>query len=123
MKRWLSDWPHASPTPQRSHLLYDLWMWSKISEYAMHNAFAIGFNKRRSEPAELITHHIDKIVCKDQGSTSKEAFNEHLDTSLASYHFTADKDVFHAFCHRALMKWLLLGRSASDDGEKTMLKK
>jgi hypothetical protein len=38
-------------------------------------------------------------------------------------HRAANKDVFHAFYHRALAKWLLLGRSVSDDAEKAMLKK
>jgi hypothetical protein len=96
---------------------------AKDFEYAMHDAFAIGFNKRRNKPAELIARHIDKIMRKGQGSTSEEAFNEHLDASLALYRFTADKDVFRAFYHKALARRLLLGRSASDDAEKAMLKK
>ncbi|KAH8999781.1 Cullin-4B [Lactarius akahatsu] len=95
----------------------------KDFEYALHDAFATGFKKRRNKPAEVIARHIDKLMRMGQGSTSEEAFNEHLDASLALYRFTEDKDVFRAFYHRALAKRLLLGRSASDDTEKAMLKK
>lgn len=35
----------------------------------------------------------------------------------------SDKDVFRTFYHRALAKRLLLQRSASDDFEKSVLKK
>ncbi|KAI9450503.1 Cullin-4B [Lactarius psammicola] len=96
---------------------------AKDFEYALQDAFASGFKKRRNKPAEVIARHIDKLMRKGQGSASEEAFNEHLDASLALYRFTADKDVFRAFYHRALAKRLLLGRSASDDTEKAMLKK
>ena len=96
---------------------------AKDFEYAQHDAFASGFKKRRNKPAEVIARHIDKLMRKGQGSASEDVFNEHLDASLALYRFTADKDVFRAFYHRALAKRLLLGRSASDDAEKVMLKK
>lgn len=95
----------------------------KDFEYAMQDAFASGFKKRRNKPAELIARHIDKMMRKGQGSSGEEAFNQELDALLALYRFTADKDVFRAFYHRALAKRLLLGRSASDDAEKAMLKK
>ena len=92
-------------------------------QYALHDAFSDGFKKRRNKPAEMIARHIDKLMRKGQGSNSDEVFNEQLDAALALYRFTADKDVFRAFYHRALAKRLLLGRSASDDAEKAMLKK
>jgi Cullin family len=91
--------------------------------YALHDAFSNGFKKRHNKPAEMIAHHIDKLLRKGQGSSSDEVFNEQLDAALGLYRFTADKDVFRAFYHRALAKRLLLGRSASDDAEKAMLKK
>jgi cullin-4 len=96
---------------------------SKDFLYALHDAFSAGFKKRRNKPAEMIARHIDKLMRKGQGSASDESFNEQLDSSLALYRFTADKDVFRAFYHRFLAKRLLLGRSASDDAEKAMLKK
>ena len=96
---------------------------SKDFQYALQDAFSDGFKKRRNKPAEMIARHIDKLMRKGQGSASDESFNEQLDSALALYRFTADKDVFRAFYHRALAKRLLLGRSASDDAEKAMLKK
>ena len=92
-------------------------------QYALHDAFSDGFKTRRNKPAEMIAHHIDKLMRKGQGSDGDDIFNEQLDAALALYRFTADKDVFRAFYHRALAKRLLLGRSASDDAEKAMLKK
>jgi cullin 4 len=96
---------------------------AKDFQYALQDAFSSGFQDRHNKPAEMIAHHIDKLMRKGQGSASDEAFNEELDAALALYRFTADKDVFRAFYHRALAKRLLLGRSASDDAEKAMLKK
>ena len=96
---------------------------SKDFQYAIHDAFSDGFKKRHNKPAEMIARYIDKLMRKGRGSASDEAFNEQLDSALALYRFTADKDVFRAFYHRALAKRLLLGRSASDDSEKAMLKK
>lgn len=92
-------------------------------QYALQDAFSDGFKKRHNKPAEMIARHIDKLMRKGQGSASDELFNEQLDAALALYRFTADKDVFRAFYHRALSKRLLLSRSASDDAEKAMLKK
>jgi cullin-4 len=92
-------------------------------QYALHDAFSDGFKKRHNKPAEVIALHIDKLMRKGQGSAGDELFNGQLDAALALYRFTPDKDVFRAFYHRALAKRLLLGRSASDDAEKVMLKK
>ncbi|KAI0259323.1 Cullin family-domain-containing protein [Gloeopeniophorella convolvens] len=75
------------------------------------DAFASGFKKRRSKPAEMIARYIDKLMRAGQGSTSDERFAAQLDAALALYRFTPDKDR------------LLLGRSASDDAERAMLKK
>jgi cullin 4 len=96
---------------------------AKDFQYALQDAFSSGFKERHNKPAEMIAHHIDQLMRKGQGSASDETFNEQLDAALALYRFTADKDVFRAFYHRALAKRLLLGRSASDDAEKAMLKK
>jgi cullin-4 len=60
---------------------------------------------------------------KGQKDASDADFEALLDSALALYRFTNDKDVFRTFYHRALAKRLLLERSASDDFEKAMLKK
>ena len=46
-----------------------------------------------------------------------------MDRVLVLYRFTDDKDVFRTFYRRALAKRLLLEKSASDDFEKSVLKK
>jgi cullin 4 len=91
--------------------------------YARNDAFQLGFKARRNKPAELIARHLDQAMRKGQGTTSDADFEALLDSALALYKFTEDKDVFRTFYHRALAKRLLLQRSASDDFEKAMLKK
>ena len=91
--------------------------------YAMTDSFAMGFKARRSKPAEMIAKHLDKAMRKGQGKSSDAEFQDVLDKALALYRFTDDKDVFRTFYHRSLAKRLLLERSASDDFEKSILKK
>ncbi|KAJ8515287.1 hypothetical protein ONZ45_g7267 [Pleurotus djamor] len=91
--------------------------------YALDEGFRIGFQARRRKPAELIAKHLDKIMRKGQGASSDAAFRALLDSVLALYRYTEDKDVFRRFYHRSLAKRLLLDKSASDDFEKEMLKK
>lgn len=91
--------------------------------YALTDSFTIGFKTRRSKPAEMIAKYLDKAMRKGQGKSSDAEFQDLLDRALSLYRFTDDKDVFRTFYHRSLAKRLLLGKSASDDFEKAMLKK
>jgi cullin 4 len=91
--------------------------------YALSDAFTMGFKARRSTPAEMIAKYLDKAMRRGQGGTSDERFEAYLDSVLALYRFTDDKDVFRSFYHRSLAKRLLLQKSASDDFEASMLKK
>lgn len=91
--------------------------------YALTDAFTTGFKARRNTPAEMIAKYLDKAMRRGQGGTSDEAFEAFLDSVLALYRFTDDKDVFRSFYHRSLAKRLLLQKSASDDFEASMLKK
>lgn len=91
--------------------------------YALTNAFATGFKVRRNKPAEMIARYIDKAMRKGQGSMTDADFQALLDSALAIYRFTDDRDVFRTFYHRALAKRLLLDKTASDDFEVAMLKK
>ena len=91
--------------------------------YALTDAFAVGFKARRNKPAEMIAKYLDKAMRKGQGSTSDAEFQALLDSALALYRFTDDKDVFRTFYHRSLAKRLLLEKTASDDFEVAMLKK
>lgn len=91
--------------------------------YTLTDAFAVGFKTRRNKPAEMIAKYLDKAMRKGQGSTSDAEFQALLDSALALYRFTDDKDVFRTFYHRSLAKRLLLEKTASDDFEVAMLKK
>jgi cullin-4 len=91
--------------------------------YALKDAFQTGFRTRRNKPAEMIAKYIDKAMRKGQKGASDAAFEALLASVLGLYRFTNDKDVFRTFYHRALAKRLLLGKSASDDFEKAILKR
>lgn len=91
--------------------------------YALIDSFQKGFKARRNKPAELIAKYIDKAMRKGQKGKDDKDYSAELDAALGLYRFTDDKDVFRAFYHRALAKRLLLEKSASDDHERSMLKK
>lgn len=91
--------------------------------YALGDAFTTGFKARRNKPAEMIAKYLDKAMRKGQGGSSDVEFDAMLDDVLGLYRFSEDKDVFRTFYHRSLAKRLLLGKSASDDFEASMLKK
>ncbi|KAI0327296.1 Cullin-4B [Cubamyces sp. BRFM 1775] len=90
---------------------------------ALRDGFSAGFKARRNKPAEMIAKHLDKAMRRGQKGKRDEDFEAELDEVLALYPFTDEKDVFRAFYQRALAKRLLLGRSASDDFERAVLKK
>ncbi|KAJ3485804.1 hypothetical protein NLI96_g4680 [Meripilus lineatus] len=96
---------------------------NKDFKYALSDAFQRGFRSRRNKPAELLAKHLDKALRKGQQGKKDADFEKELDAVLGLYRFTEDKDVFRTFYHRALAKRLLLEKSASDDIEKSLLKK
>ncbi|KAG6865824.1 hypothetical protein C0991_011443 [Blastosporella zonata] len=91
--------------------------------YALGDAFTNGFKARHNKPAEMIAKFLDRTMRKGQGGISTADYEALLDSALALYRFTDDKDVFRTFYHRMLAKRLLLQKSASDDFEAAMLKK
>ena len=91
--------------------------------YGLIDAFQAGFKARRNKPAEMIAKQMDKELRRGQKEKRDEEYEGMLDRVLALYRFTDDMDVFRTFYQRALAKRLLLGRSASDDFEKAVLKK
>jgi cullin-4 len=91
--------------------------------YSLKDAFASGFRARRNKPAEMIAKFLDKAMRKGQGSATDAEFQALLNSVLALYRYTDDKDVFRTFYHRSLAKRLLLEKSASIDFEASMLKK
>lgn len=95
----------------------------KMFQNAMRSAFATGFKARHSKPAEMIARYLDKAMRKGQEERSDTDFDTALTNVLELYRFSEDKDVFRTFYHRSLAKRLLLGKSASNDFEISMLKK
>lgn len=91
--------------------------------YGLIDAFQAGFKARHNKPAEMIAKYMDKAMRRGQKGKRDEDFAAELDGVLTLYRFTDDMDVFRTFYKRALAKRLLLGRSASDDFEKSVLKK
>ena len=78
-------------------------------------------NQRQNRPAELIAKHIDvKLRGAGKGETEDEL--EHsLDRVMALFRHIQGKDVFETFYKKDLAKRLLLGKSASNDAEKSMI--
>ena len=127
---FVDEVPIARPTPSRasgSHAADDGERVERVvnrqCEYAVQDAFQEGFKARRNKPAEMIAKYLDKAMRKGQKGKDDSTFAAELDRVLALYRFTDDKDVFRTFYHRALAKRLLLEKSASDDFEKSVLKK
>jgi cullin-4 len=108
-----SDLPAPNP-PAQANTNFD---------YALRDAFQVGFKARRVKPAEMIAKYLDTALRKGQKGTSDADFDMRLERVLGLHQFTDDKDVFRTFYHRLLAKRLLLAKSASDDFEKAMLKK
>ncbi|KAH9850620.1 Cullin-domain-containing protein [Lenzites betulinus] len=106
--------PAPAPPPARPN---------KDVTYALEDAFRAGFKARRNKPAEMLAKHLDRAMRRGQKGKRDEDYAAELDAVLALYRFTEDKDVFRAFYQRALARRLLLGRSASDDFERAVLKK
>ncbi|WVQ83705.1 hypothetical protein IAT38_005849 [Cryptococcus sp. DSM 104549] len=100
---------------------------SRAAQFALleslRTAFKAALSSRQNAPAEWIAKYLDAAMRRGQGSGTEEEFDKHLDEIIALVGYTPDKDVFKAFYASGLAKRLLLGRSASDDMEKTMILK
>ena len=127
---FVDEVPIARPTPSRasgSHAADDGERVERVvnrqCEYAVQDAFQEGFKARRNKPAEMIAKYLDKAMRRGQKGKDDQTYSADLDAALSLYRFTDDKDVFRAFYRRALAKRLLLDKSASDDYEKTVLRK
>lgn len=88
---------------------------------AVRTSFAQFINKRQSKPAELLAKYVDLKMRR------KDLPEEHTETILQSimvlFRLIQGKDIFEAFYKANLAKRLLLGRSTSQDIEKSMLSK
>jgi len=91
--------------------------------HSLKEAFEHFINVRQNRPAELIAHFIDlKLRSGNKGST-EEQLEEELDKTMTLFRYIDGKDMFEAFYKKDLSKRLLLGKSASNDAEKSMIAK
>jgi hypothetical protein len=114
----------------------------EVLGHALREAFEVFMNKgRKSESSwgtdnpktgEMIAKYVDlllkgglKVIEKKPGDTGladeDTEINNQLDKVLDLFRFVHGKAVFEAFYKNDLARRLLMGRSASDDAEKSML--
>lgn len=88
---------------------------------AVRTSFAQFINKRQNKPAELLAKYVDlKMRRKDLPEDQTESI---LQSVMVLFRLIQGKDIFEAFYKANLAKRLLLGRSTSQDIEKSMLSK
>jgi len=114
--------PTLSPLASTSTLPPLVRVPNKDFSYALADALTQGFKARRSKPAEMIARYLDKAMRKGQGVQSSGEYQANLERALELYRHSDDRDVFRTFYHRQLAKRLLIGKSASWDVEKAMVR-
>jgi len=90
--------------------------------YSMKEAFEAFMNDRANKPAELIAKYVD-VKLRVGNRDSEEDLDSLLDRTMVLFRYVQGKDVFEAFYKKDLAKRLLLGRSASNDAERSMISK
>lgn len=87
----------------------------------VRNSFSQFINKRLNKPAELLAKYVDsKMRCKSLMEDEIEAILQRI---MVIFRLVQGKDIFEAFYKGNLAKRLLLGKSTSQDVEKSMLSK
>lgn len=109
-----ADGTQLSPVEQRRRLAL---------EGEMRDGIRAGVETRKAVPAEMIAKHLDAVLRRGQGAASAAEFDAQLDEIVALVKFTKDKDVFKQFYVAQLAKRLLLGKSASNEEEMSMVRK
>eukprot|EP00002_Diphylleia_rotans_P008178 TRINITY_DN1791_c0_g2_i3.p1 TRINITY_DN1791_c0_g2~~TRINITY_DN1791_c0_g2_i3.p1 ORF type:complete len:729 (+),score=166.26 TRINITY_DN1791_c0_g2_i3:90-2276(+) len=95
----------------------------EIFVHATKDSFESFVNSRQNKPAELIAKFIDSKLRSGNKESSDDEMEALLDKVLILFRFIQGKDVFEAFYKKDLGKRLLLGKSASNDLEKSMISK
>ena len=90
---------------------------------SMKEAFESFINIRPNKPAELIAKFVDLKLRAGNKEATEEELEKLLDKIMVLFRFIHGKDLFEAFYKKDLAKRLLVGKSASDDAEKSMLSK
>jgi len=72
---------------------------------------------------EYISLFIDEKLRKGAKGGSEDEIERILDKVMTLFRFIQEKDVFERYYKQHLAKRLLLGRSVSDDAERSMISK
>ncbi|PCH42168.1 Cullin-domain-containing protein [Wolfiporia cocos MD-104 SS10] len=91
-------------------------------ESSMTEAFETFINLNQKAP-EFISLFIDDNLKKGLKGKSEEEVDIILDKTIVVFRYITDKDIFERYYKNHLAKRLLLGRSISDDAERSMLAK
>lgn len=89
----------------------------------MKESFENFINQRQNKPAEVIAKYVDSKLRVGNKECTEEELEKLLDKIMVLFRFIHGKDVFEAFYKKDFAKRLLVGKSASDDAEKSMLSK
>eukprot|EP01123_Difflugia_compressa_P006943 TRINITY_DN1936_c0_g1_i1.p1 TRINITY_DN1936_c0_g1~~TRINITY_DN1936_c0_g1_i1.p1 ORF type:complete len:564 (-),score=89.63 TRINITY_DN1936_c0_g1_i1:299-1795(-) len=94
----------------------------KNFQHALNQAFEHFINLSPKSP-EYISLFIDDKLRKGLKGVSEEEMEQTLDKVMMLFRFIQEKDIFEKYYKQHLAKRLLLGRSASDDAERSMISK
>mmetsp|Transcript_181 Transcript_181/g.578 ORF Transcript_181/g.578 Transcript_181/m.578 type:complete len:753 (+) Transcript_181:64-2322(+) len=95
-----------------------------IFQKVLKEAFEVFVNKDvgQATTAELLSSFCDSLM-KTGGDKLEGEIDTLLDRIVALFSYLGDKDMFAEFYRKQLAKRLLLGRSASDDNERSFITK
>lgn len=91
-------------------------------KYALKDSFEklINPTKQPNRTAELLARFLDRKLRGEKGVTEVD-MEETFDRTIILFRYIQCKDIFEAFYKKLLSKRLLLGKSASNDLEKSVL--
>lgn len=86
----------------------------------VRNSFKFFINQRHNKPAELLAKFVDSQL---RSKSTEEDIERILNKVMVIFRFIQGKDIFEAFYKKDLAKRLLVGKSASQDAENSMISK
>lgn len=93
----------------------------KNFQHALNQAFEHFINLSPRSP-EFISLFIDEKLRREKGQNEEE-IEQLLEKVMMLFRFIQEKDIFEKYYKQHLARRLLLGRSASDDAERSMITK
>jgi cullin 3 len=81
------------------------------------------FINLNSKSPEYISLFIDEKLSKGMKGSSEDEIERLLDKVMTLLRFLSERDVFERYYKQHLARRLLLGRSLSDDAERSMISK